>query len=77
MLDEMDKRIKSLEAEVALLNIKARALLMVCMQQSKELTAVTTLLEELTVAAVTDNKPDDMMASLASEIQRARKSPLN
>jgi hypothetical protein len=76
MLDEMDKRIKTLEEEVALLNTKANVIMLVCLQQRKEIHAMTALLEELVVAVPLGGK-DDMMASLARDIQKARSSSLN
>ena len=75
MLDEMDKRIKALEEEVKLLNTKATALLAVCLQQGFELHAIMTVLEEMSVSL--PDAEDNMMASLANEIEKARKYTLN
>jgi hypothetical protein len=75
MSGETDNRLTVLEEDMKLLNRKMHSLLALCLQQGAHMQEMAKALEEVLV--VTDNKPDDMMASLASEIQRARKSPLN
>ena len=74
----LEERIKSLEAEIALVNKKALFLLMTCIKHGKEMSAVADILEDLVVAAPSFPPKDDMMASLADDIARAtRTSPLN
>ena len=74
----LEERIKSLEAEIALVNKKALFLLMTCIKHGKEMSAVADILEDLVVAVPSFPPKDDMMASLADDIARAtRTSPLN
>jgi hypothetical protein len=79
MSDETDNRLTVLEEDMKLLNRKMHSLLALCLQQGAHMQEMAKALEEALKEAlvVADNKPDDMMASLASEIQRAMKSPLN
>lgn len=74
MSAELEKRMKEMEAEIILLNEKALFLLMTCLKQAKEISAITDIIEEMVV-----DKPEDkdMMASLADDIAKARFSHLN
>ena len=75
MSDETDSRLTALEEDMKLLNRKAHSLLALCLQQRERLNEMAVVLEDVLV--VTEHKPDDMMASLAFEIQKSMKSPLN
>lgn len=77
-----DTRIKELQEEIVLLNKKTLFLLMAVMKHSKELTAITELMETvaelLVIKPLSEDKPEDMMEALANEIAKVRgSSPLN
>jgi hypothetical protein len=71
----MEDRLKALEEGMELLNNKMTTLLMLCLQQGTDMQEMAEALEEVIV--VVNEEKTDMMSSLASEIQKARKSPLN
>ncbi len=71
----MEDRLKALEEGLELLNNKMTTLLMLCLQQGTDMQEMAQALEEVMV--VVNEEKTDMMASLASEIQKARKSSLN
>lgn len=71
----MEDRLKALEENMELLNNKMTTLLMLCLQQGTDMQEMAEALEEMIV--VVNEEKTDMMSSLASEIQKARKSPLN